>query len=131
MPLALTNTRDIRAKLYRITKVRYLTNLSRQGGSYRDSGCWNKAGQTVLYFGLSAAFVMFEMGNYILYLRLLPKEMVLGIYEVDTTAIKSVEHSDMPEGWDQIPLSRLHTTTRFRLSRYRSESTFTLTRLRP
>ena len=79
-------------KLYRITKQSYLINLSRQSGSYRDSGCWKKAGHPVLYFGLSAAVVMLEMGNYISNLRLLPKDMMLDIYDVDTTAIKSVEH---------------------------------------
>ena len=35
---------------------------------------------------------MLEMGNYISNLRLLPKDMMLDIYDVDTTAIKSVEH---------------------------------------
>tara|TARA_R110000796_G_scaffold252301_1_gene386006 strand:+ start:14616 stop:15089 length:474 start_codon:yes stop_codon:yes gene_type:complete len=90
-------------KLYRITKERYLTDLSGQGGSYRDGGRWNKAGQPVLYFGSSAAVVMLEMGNYLPNPRLVPKDMVIGIYEVDTTAVKSVELSDLPENWDHFP----------------------------
>jgi len=60
-------------KLYRITKERYLTDLSGQGGSYRDGGRWNKAGQLALYFGSSAAVVMLEMGNYLPNPRLVPK----------------------------------------------------------
>lgn len=90
-------------KLYRITKERYLHDLSGQGGSYRDGGRWNRAGHPVLYFGLSASVVMLEMGNYIPNPRQVPKDMVLGIYEVDTRAIDTVELSDLPEGWDQFP----------------------------
>jgi len=41
-----------------------LTTLSGQGGSCRDGGRWNKTGHSLLYFGLLAATVMLEMGNY-------------------------------------------------------------------
>lgn len=90
-------------KLYRITKERYLNDLSGQGGSYQDGGRWNEAGQPVLYFGLSASVVMLEMGNYIENPRLVPKSTVLGIYEIDTSAVETIELSDLPEDWDQFP----------------------------
>lgn len=46
---------------------------------------------------------MLEMGNYLANPQLVPKDMVIGIYKVDTTAVKNVELSDLPEDWDHFP----------------------------
>jgi len=90
-------------KLYRITKQKYLNDLSGLGGSYREGGRWNRPGEPVLYFGLSASVVMLEMGNYIENPRHVPKSMMLGIYEVETSAISTMTLSELPVEWDQFP----------------------------
>lgn len=89
--------------LYRIAPERFINNLSGRGGSYRDGARWNDAGHPVLYFGTSAAVAMLEMGNYIPNPRLIPKDYILGVYEIHTNAIETVELDDLPDGWDLFP----------------------------
>lgn len=60
-------------RLFRICPEQYLENYSGLGASYRDGARWNKAGIPVLYFALSPAVALLEMGNYLPSPRLVPK----------------------------------------------------------
>ncbi|PMR71742.1 RES family NAD+ phosphorylase [Halomonas heilongjiangensis] len=90
-------------QLFRIGPDRYINDLAGRGGSYKNGARWNLSGQPALYFGTSAAVAMLEMGNYIPSPKLVPKGYVLGTFDVASTAIETVELTDLPDDWDQFP----------------------------
>lgn len=93
----------VKLLLYRIVPERFVENLSGHGGSYRDGARWNDPGYPVLYFGTSAAVALLEMGHYLPSPRLVPKDYVLGTYEVETEAVESVALESLPDDWDAFP----------------------------
>ncbi len=90
-------------RAYRITKKKYVNNFNGRGASYKDGARWNLPGQPVLYFGTSASVAMLEMGHYIPTLKMVPKSFVLGIYDIDSTAIESVELTELADEWGKFP----------------------------
>lgn len=89
--------------LYRIAPERFIADLTGQGASYRDGARWNDAGHPVLYFGTSASVAMLEVGNYIPKPSLIPKDYVLGIYEVASSLAETIELNALPDAWDIHP----------------------------
>ncbi|MCY4227922.1 MAG: RES family NAD+ phosphorylase [Gammaproteobacteria bacterium] len=69
--------------LYRIAKKKYLDDLSGIGTSYKYGGRWNYPGHPVVYFAISPAIALLEMGNYLGSPRHILKSMRLGTYEID------------------------------------------------
>lgn len=91
-------------RLYRITKEKYLDNVSGQGKSFLDGARWNRPGLPVLYFAASPAVALLEMANYLPSPRLVPKSYRLGIYKLpDETPCKTLAVADMPPDWAQYP----------------------------
>jgi RES domain-containing protein len=91
-------------RLYRITKLKYLTSYSGQGKSFQDGARWNSPGLPVLYFGSSPAVALLEMANYLPSPRLVPKDYNLGIYELpDSTKTKTLTVDDLPDDWADFP----------------------------
>ncbi len=94
-------------RLYRICPEIYLENYSGLGASYTDSARWNRPGQPVIYFAVSASTALLEMANYLPSPRLIPKNYRLGIYELDEIASTSVlsDHK-LPADWACFPYPR-------------------------
>lgn len=91
-------------RLFRICSERYLEDYSGLGGSYRDGARWNEAGVPVLYFALTPAVALLEMGNYLPSPRLVPKAYRLGIYELpDNIECDEVSEEDLPADWPFYP----------------------------
>ena len=91
-------------RLYRITKLKYLTSYSGQGKSFQDGARWNSPGFPVLYFASSPAVALLEMANYLPSPRLVPKDYNLGIYELPSnTKSKTLTVDDLPDDWADFP----------------------------
>ncbi|PLC49578.1 hypothetical protein CR159_11615 [Pollutimonas subterranea] len=91
-------------QLFRICPEQYIENYSGLGASYRDGARWNKAGIPVLYFALTPAVALLEMGNYLPSPRLVPKSYRLGIYELPDSALcESLDRDQLPDDWPQYP----------------------------
>jgi len=91
-------------RLYRITPEPYLQVFNGLGASYRDGARWNRPGLPVLYFALSPATALLEMGNYIPSPRLVPPSYRLGIYELaDMAPVESLPAEQLPEQWSAYP----------------------------
>ena len=91
-------------RLYRIAPDAYLEDYRGLGASYRDGARWNRAGQPVLYFALSAATALLEMANYLPSPRLIPPSYRLGIYEVpDSLSTYTLPDARWPEDWAAFP----------------------------
>ncbi|WP_372614188.1 RES family NAD+ phosphorylase [Halomonas sp.] len=93
----------MRLTLFRVAPKRFIDNLSGLGGSYHDGGRWNEPGHPALYFGTSASVALLEMGHYIPAPRQVPRDFVMGTYEVETDAIDTVDPNSLPEDWDRFP----------------------------
>ncbi|VAW84840.1 hypothetical protein MNBD_GAMMA18-923 [hydrothermal vent metagenome] len=91
-------------RLYRISTEKYLKNLQGLGASYQDGARWNRPGQPVIYFSLSASVAMLEMANYLPSPRLVPKNYRLGIYEVpDNISSFDLSTAQLPNNWAEYP----------------------------
>lgn len=91
-------------QLYRITKEKYLDDLSGQGKSYQDGARWNRPGLPVLYFASSSAVALLEMANYLPSPRLVPKSYRLGIYELPDDLLRgTLTIEQMPKDWAKFP----------------------------
>lgn len=91
-------------RLFRICPEPFLENYSGLGASYQDGGRWNRAGIPVLYFALSPAVALLEMGNYLPSPRLVPKSYRLGIYQLpDSVAYEELATHQLPEDWSRYP----------------------------
>lgn len=90
--------------LYRATKTPYLENYTGRGSSFLNGARWNQKGDPVLYFAPSPSIAQLEMANYILSPRLIPKGMVMGVYEIpDSVSSKTLTINDMPGDWKDYP----------------------------
>ena len=90
--------------LYRIVPEAYLKNFSDKGASYMDGARWNEPGLPVLYFALSASVAMLEMANYFPLPGLIPKNRILGIYELpETLNIYQLPKAELPHNWNYYP----------------------------
>jgi RES domain-containing protein len=91
-------------RLYRIAPEVYLEDYRGLGASYRDGARWNRAGQPVLYFTLSAATALLEMANYLPSPRLIPDGYRLGIYEIpDELPLHILAEDSLPADWANYP----------------------------
>ena len=91
-------------QLFRICPEQYLENYSGLGASYQDGARWNKAGIPVLYFALTPAVALLEMGNYLPSPRLVPKNYRLGIYELpDSVICEDLPVNQWPADWSLYP----------------------------
>ena len=91
-------------QLFRICPEQYLENYSGLGASYQDGARWNKAGTPVLYFALTPAVALLEMGNYLPSPRLVPQSYRLGIYELpDSVACEDLPANQWPADWSLYP----------------------------
>ena len=91
-------------QLYRATRAKYLSNLKGLGGSYRDGARWNPPGQPSLYLAFSPSVAMLEMANYLPSPRLVPKDYVMGVYEIPDDAPHSqLGLQDIPADWALFP----------------------------
>lgn len=91
-------------QLFRICPEQYLEKYSGLGASYRDGARWNKAGIPVLYFALTPAVALLEMGNYLPSPRLVPKSYRLGIYDLpDSVPCESLAEHELPANWPHYP----------------------------
>ena len=91
-------------RLFRISSLEHLDDLSGLGASYQGGGRWNEPGVPVLYFAQTASVAMLEMANYLPSPRLVPKNYRLGIFEVDGDVL--MEHwtlDEMPDDWRDFP----------------------------
>lgn len=90
-------------QLYRIAHKRHIDDLSGMGKSYERGGRWNAPGHPVLYFGTSASVAMLEMGNYMPTPRMVPRDFVIGIFEVEDPGVARLALEELPQGWDDFP----------------------------
>ncbi len=91
-------------RLYRIAPERHLENYQGLGASYKDGARWNRPGQPVLYFALSPATALLEMGHYLPSPKLTPQDYRLGIYELpDDVQLETVDEHILPEDWAKYP----------------------------
>lgn len=91
-------------RLYRIAPEKYLENYNGIGGSFSDGARWNSPNHPVIYFALSAATALLEMGNYLPSPRLIPKHYRLGIYSLpDDVAIDIFPEKKLPKDWANFP----------------------------
>lgn len=90
-------------KLYRISPIIYLENYEGLGASYQDGARWNYKGHPVLYFALSPSVAMLEMANYFPLPRLIPKNRLLGIYDLPDDLTEEFNTSKLPLDWDVYP----------------------------
>ena len=91
-------------QLFRICPEKYLENYSGLGASYQDGARWNKPGIPVLYFALTPAVALLEMGNYLPSPRLVPKTYRLGIYELpDSIGCEQLTTDQLAGNWSQYP----------------------------
>jgi RES domain-containing protein len=91
-------------RLYRIVPESYLADFRGLGASYRDGARWNRAGQPVLYFALSAATALLELANYLPSPRLIPAGFRLGIYDMeDASPFHTLPIDTLPEDWARYP----------------------------
>lgn len=98
-------------RLFRLCPEHYLEDYSRLGASYKDGARWNKAGTPVLYYALTPAVALLEMGNYLPSPRLVPKNYRLGIYDLpDTVAYDELADDRLPNDWSLYPYP--HSTQR-------------------
>ena len=91
-------------RLFRISSLEYLDDLSGLGASYQGGGRWNEPGVPALYFAQAASVAMLEMANYLPSPRLVPSNYRLGIFEVDDDIL--MEHwtlGEMPDDWRDFP----------------------------
>lgn len=89
--------------LYRITPEQYLENYQGLGASYQDGARWNHKGVPVLYFSLSPSVAMLEMANYFPLPKLIPKDYVLGIYELPDSQADHLDPGLLPSDWNVYP----------------------------
>ena len=89
--------------LYRITPEQYLENYQGLGASYQDGARWNHKGVPVLYFSLSPSVAMLEMANYFPLPKLIPKDYVLGIYELPDELAERLDTALLPSDWNVYP----------------------------
>ncbi len=90
--------------LYRVAPTPHLEDYRGLGASYRDGARWNRAGEPVRYFALSAATALFEMANYLPSPRLIPENYRLGIYEIpDTLSFYTLSNDNLPDDWANYP----------------------------
>jgi RES domain-containing protein len=91
-------------RLYRIAPEPVLEDYRGLGASYRDGARWNRAGQPVVYFALSAATALLELANYLPSPRLIPAGFRLGIYEVpDRLPLHTLPDDRLPPDWAAFP----------------------------
>lgn len=91
-------------RLFRITSLEHLEDLSGLGASYQDGGRCNEPGVPALYFAQAASVAMLEMANYLPSPRLVPKTYRLGVFEVnDDIAIDRWTLDEMPDDWRDFP----------------------------
>lgn len=90
--------------LYRITKEKYLDNLSGLGSSYLNGARWNSRGFPVIYFALTPSVALLEMANYLPSPRTIPGSIRLGIYKLaDSTSRETLSIDNMPLDWNEFP----------------------------
>lgn len=91
-------------RLYRICPEPFLENYSGLGSSYKQGGRWNLAGVPVLYFALSPATALLEMGHYLPSPDLVPSSYRLGVYELpDDSCLKAISDQSLPSDWAEYP----------------------------
>lgn len=91
-------------RLYRITKQKYLENLSGLGVSYELGARWNLPGTPVIYFALSPSVAMLEMSHYTASPRMIPPSYRLGVYEIPNDApIEKLDDENLPPDWQVFP----------------------------
>ncbi|AMD01544.1 hypothetical protein LOKO_02484 [Halomonas chromatireducens] len=56
-----------------------------------------------MYYATSAPLAPLEMGSYIPSPRVVPRDYMLGVFELETDDIERIEASSLPEGWGQYP----------------------------
>ena len=91
-------------RLFRITSLEHLDDLSGLGASYQGGGRWNEPGVPALYFAQTASVAMLEMANYLPSPRLVPRNYRLGVFEVDDDI--PMDHrtlDEMPQDWRDFP----------------------------
>ena len=91
-------------RLFRISSLRHLDDLSGLGASYQGGGRWNEPGVPALYFAQTASLAMLEMANYLPSPRLVPANYRLGVFEVDDDI--PMDHwtlAEMPADWRGFP----------------------------
>ena len=91
-------------RLFRISRLEHLDDLSGLGASYQGGGRWNQRGVPALYFAQAASVAMLEMANYIPSPRLIPSTYRLGVFEVDDDIL--MDHwtlDEMPDHWREFP----------------------------
>ncbi len=91
--------------LYRIAKERYLDDFSGLGKSYEYWGRWNYPGCPVVYFAVSPAIALLEMGNYLGSPRHIPRTMRMGTYEIDDPVFnpRVISIENLNEDWRDFP----------------------------
>lgn len=91
-------------RLFRITSLEHLDDLSGLGASYQGGGRWNEPGVAAIYFAQTASVAMLEMANYLPSPRLVPSNYRLGVYEVDDDIlIDRWTVDEMPDDWLDFP----------------------------
>ena len=91
-------------RLFRITSLEHLEDLSGLGASYQDGGRWNEPGIPALYFARAASVAMLEMANYLRSPRLVPRNYRLGVFEVDDDiSMDRWTLDEMPDDWRDFP----------------------------
>ena len=91
-------------RLFRISGLPHLDDLSGLGASYQGGGRWNEPGVPALYFAQAASLAMLEMANYLPSPRLLPANYRLGVFEVDDDIpMDRWTLAEMPADWRDFP----------------------------
>ena len=91
-------------RLFRITSLEHIEDLSGLGASYQDGGRWNEPGVPALYFAQAASVAMLEMANYLPSPNLVPKTYRLSVFEVnDDIAMDRWTLDEMPDDWRDFP----------------------------
>ena len=91
-------------RLFRISTLEHLDDLTGLGASYQGGGRWNEPGVPALYFAQAASVAMLEMANYLPSPRLVPGNYRLGVFEVDDDI--PIDHwtlHEMPDDWRDFP----------------------------
>tara|TARA_R110000851_G_scaffold44082_4_gene108574 strand:+ start:656 stop:1135 length:480 start_codon:yes stop_codon:yes gene_type:complete len=90
-------------RIYRITSEKHLESYNGLGASYLDGARWNNKGYPVMYFAMSASVAMLEMANYYPLPKFIPKNFILGIYEIPDQLLAQFDLSLLPDDWNVYP----------------------------
>ena len=87
-------------KVYRISKIQYINDLSGYGAAHYP-GRWNSKGTFVLYTAATAALALLE--SVVHMDKLLRTGYSLATIVLPETSISIVDIDDLPAGWDSFP----------------------------